>query len=79
VIKADKTPRDPSKPANSYTWAQKMRSAMTYTYGYECGIGSLPFHFDSTTKKWVGNPSLSTVVSTYMIALKRRKVSHKMP
>jgi hypothetical protein len=74
IIKANKAPRDLAKPPNSYTWAQKMRSAITYTYGYEHGLGNLPFHLDPATQKWVGNPSISNVISNYMIALKRRKV-----
>lgn len=60
----------------SYNMAQKMRAAMTHKFGRDFGLGTQfwtesPFH----PGFFQGNPSLSVVVSQYMISLRRRKVS----
>ncbi|KAF8706311.1 hypothetical protein AX14_013801 [Amanita brunnescens Koide BX004] len=72
TIKIDGTPKDPGEYRRSYTWAMKMRSAMTYGFGrlYERGRT----HWTSTDGiNWTGNPSISTIVSRYMVALRKRK------
>ena len=51
-----------------------MRAAMTYAFGRLHGLG-LPWHESESLGKMVGNPSMSTAVSTYMVSLRRRKVS----
>lgn len=47
---------------------------MTYAFGRLHGLGSLPWHPSETTDKMLGNPSVSNVVSSYMVSLRRRKV-----
>lgn len=58
----------------SYGYAQKMRAAATYLYARLLQLGSVPWHKSELTGKMVGNPSISEVVSTYMLSLRRRKV-----
>ncbi|KIK05452.1 hypothetical protein K443DRAFT_120460, partial [Laccaria amethystina LaAM-08-1] len=57
----------------SYGYAQKMRAAATYLYARLLQLGSVPWHKSELTGKMVGNPSISEVVSTYMLSLRRRK------
>ena len=47
---------------------------MTYGFGHVWKLGALPWHQSEVTGKWVGNPSVSDIVSTYMLSLRRRKV-----
>ncbi|KAH9003271.1 hypothetical protein EDB86DRAFT_3062790 [Lactarius hatsudake] len=49
----------------TYGTAQKMRASMTYAFGRIHGLGD---------GRMVGNPSVSEVVSRYMLSLHRRKV-----
>lgn len=58
----------------SYGYAQKMRAAATYLYARLLQLGSVPWHKSELTGNMVGNPSISEVVSTYMLSLRRRKV-----
>jgi len=51
-----------------------MRASMTYIFGRTLKIGSLAFHYNKASECWVGNPSVSEAVSTYMLSLRRRKV-----
>ncbi|GJE89175.1 hypothetical protein PsYK624_052700 [Phanerochaete sordida] len=68
-----KGPKD--EPA-SYSHAQKMRAAMTHQFGREFGLGQQTWsQSELKADKYTGNPSLSTVVSQYMVSLRRRKVS----
>jgi hypothetical protein len=52
-----------------------MRAAVTYAFGRLHGLGSLPWHASESTGRMVGNPSVSNEVSSYMVSLRRRKVS----
>ena len=55
--------------------AQKMRAAMTHKFGRDFNFGSqLWMENPSTSETYIGNPSLSPIVSQYMISLRRRKV-----
>ncbi|KAN0073670.1 hypothetical protein V8E55_012147 [Tylopilus felleus] len=63
-----------SKERGTYSHAQKMRVAMTYVFGRLHGLGDMPWHRSEVTNKMLGNPSVSTQVSSYMCALRRRKV-----
>ncbi|KAN0088524.1 DNA breaking-rejoining enzyme [Tylopilus felleus] len=63
-----------SKERGTYSHAQKMRAAMTYVFGRLHGLGDMPWHRSEVTNKMLGNPSVSTQVSSYMCALRRRKV-----
>ncbi|KJA19681.1 hypothetical protein HYPSUDRAFT_120163, partial [Hypholoma sublateritium FD-334 SS-4] len=56
----------------TYTNAMKMRSALTYGFGRIYERGNVAWHC-SDGKEYKGNPSISTQVSRYMLALKRRK------
>ncbi len=58
----------------SYSHAQKMRASMTYAFGRVLELGALPWHQNEMTGRWVGNPSVSDTVSTFMLSLRRRKV-----
>jgi hypothetical protein len=59
---------------SSYSHAQKMRASMTYAFGRVLKLGALSWHQSEGTGRWIGNPSVSDVVSTYMLSLRRRKV-----
>src|SRR6202035_2773174 len=74
-IGLDGSKRPVSEERGTYSHAQKMRAAMTYAFGRLHGLGSLPWHESESLGKMVGNPSMSTAVSSYMISLRRRKVS----
>ncbi|KAN0074520.1 hypothetical protein V8E55_011932 [Tylopilus felleus] len=63
-----------SKERGTYSHAQKMRAAMTYVFRCLHGLGDMPWHRSEVTNKMLGNPSVSTQVSSYMCALRRRKV-----
>ncbi|KAF9521447.1 hypothetical protein CPB83DRAFT_778726, partial [Crepidotus variabilis] len=61
---------------SSYTHAQKMRAAMTYTFGRTLGLGSQAwqeYRASGGLIETAGNPSTSELVSRYMISLRRRK------
>jgi hypothetical protein len=65
-------------PQSSYTHAQKMRASMTHIFSRVLGIGSQHWQINlSRDGKAIatGNPSISDRVSTYMVGLRRRKVS----
>jgi hypothetical protein len=51
-----------------------MRASMTYAFGRLLKLGSLAFHYNQASASWIGNPSVSEAVSTYMLSLRRRKV-----
>lgn len=52
-----------------------MRAAMTYAFGRLHGLGPTPWHSSEDGAGTEGNPSVSTQVSSYMLSLRRRKVS----
>ncbi|KAJ7721541.1 hypothetical protein DFH07DRAFT_972230 [Mycena maculata] len=58
----------------AFTSAQKMRAAMTWTFNQFPGMAKVSWHQSEVTGNFVGNPSISDVVSKYMMAVKRRKV-----
>ncbi|THH03535.1 hypothetical protein EW146_g10421 [Bondarzewia mesenterica] len=66
--------KPPDVVRGTYNHAQKMRAAMTYRFGRLHGLGMLPWHKSEITEKWIGNPSISVIISTYMVSLHRRKV-----
>lgn len=76
VIDIDGNPVPKSKQVPTYAHAQKMRAAMTYAFGRVHGLGSAPWQEKPGLSGRSGNPSVSDVVSGYMVSLKRRKVSH---
>ncbi|KAH9016345.1 hypothetical protein EDB85DRAFT_1875038, partial [Lactarius pseudohatsudake] len=57
----------------TYGTAQKMCASMTYAFGRIHGLGSMHWQRDRDGRM-VGNPSVSEVVSRYMLSLHRRKV-----
>ncbi|KAH9842309.1 uncharacterized protein C8Q71DRAFT_852879 [Rhodofomes roseus] len=67
-------PKDPSVPRVKYATAQKMRAAISHKFGRDFGFGEQPWSQNAATGTFSGNPSLSVVVSQYMISLQRRKV-----
>lgn len=76
MIGLDGKPRTDERA--SYAHAQKMRASMTYMFGRVLGIGSQPWKqvvSVNGAKHLEGNPSISVKVSTYMVSLRRRKVS----
>ncbi|TRM67998.1 hypothetical protein BD626DRAFT_564873 [Schizophyllum amplum] len=65
----------PAKQRRSgFTTAQKMRAALTHLFGITFALGNIEWHRDAATGRMVGNPSISSLVSRYMIGLQRRKV-----
>lgn len=68
--------KDPSIALSTYATAQKMRAAVSHKFGREFGYGTQVWtERPLSPGKFTGNPSLSTVVSQYMVSLRRRKVS----
>jgi hypothetical protein len=68
------TKRPASEVRATYGTAQKMRASMTYAFGRIHGLGSTHWRPGSLGSPPVGNPSVSEVVSRYMLSLRRRKV-----
>ena len=59
----------------TYSHAQKMRAAMTHQFGREFNLGMQSWTESQVNPgKYLGNPSLSMIVSQYMISLRRKKV-----
>ena len=57
----------------SFSYALKIRAAISYFYAQNEGRGSEKWHQDQQGA-WLVNPALSHTVSRYMISLQRRKV-----
>ncbi|KAH9927788.1 uncharacterized protein B0H18DRAFT_1084655 [Fomitopsis serialis] len=57
-----------------YATAQKMRAAISHKFGRDFGFGEQSWGQNPLTGKYSGNPSLSVVVSQYMVSLQRRKI-----
>jgi hypothetical protein len=72
----DGTPKPSGQFRDSYSHAMKMRAAATYAFGHIHSLGSLPWHKSELTGNMSGNPSVSTIVSSYMVSLRRRKVQN---
>ncbi|KAH9166581.1 hypothetical protein EDB89DRAFT_1857289 [Lactarius sanguifluus] len=72
-LNLDGTKRPPNEVRATYGTAQKMRASMTYAFGRLHGLGSRDWHC-SEGGSMVGNPSVSEMVSQYMLSLHRRKV-----
>lgn len=73
-VNLDGKPKGVKVERQSYMYAQKMRAAATYGFGRIHHLGNAPWRQSEVTGKWVGNPSVSETVSTYMVSLRRRKV-----
>ncbi|EPQ50092.1 hypothetical protein GLOTRDRAFT_108720 [Gloeophyllum trabeum ATCC 11539] len=68
-------PKPPSTVRAKYGTAQKMRAAISHKFGRDYSLGAQPWMENPLVPgKWTGNPSISVVVSQYMISLRRRKV-----
>ncbi|KAF8214513.1 hypothetical protein K438DRAFT_1562454, partial [Mycena galopus ATCC 62051] len=72
VVDLNGNPVDKGKVVPTYAHAQKMRAAMTYTFGRLHNLGSIPWQ--DNPEGVIGNPSVSAIVSSYMVSLRRRKV-----
>ncbi|KAH9012933.1 hypothetical protein EDB85DRAFT_2221837 [Lactarius pseudohatsudake] len=72
-LNLDGTKRPSNEVRATYGTAQKMRASMTYAFGRLHGLGSRDWHC-SEGGSMVGNPSVSEMVSRYMLSLHRRKV-----
>ncbi|KAJ3759914.1 hypothetical protein EV360DRAFT_81672 [Lentinula raphanica] len=73
-INLDGTTKDPSEIRNGYTHAQKIRAAFTYGFNRIAGLGMATWERSEITGLMKGNPSVSSLVSSYMVSLRRRKV-----
>ena len=51
-----------------------MRAAMTHVFGRDLGLGSERWHKNEQTGRMAGNPSVSTLLASYMVGLRNRKV-----
>jgi len=47
---------------------------MTHVFGRDFGLGSEKWHKSETTGNMVGNPSVSTLLASYMVSMRNRKV-----
>ncbi|KAK0466670.1 DNA breaking-rejoining enzyme [Armillaria novae-zelandiae] len=65
------TSKGPKDVQRSYSYAQKLRAGTTYGFRRAGGRGKVPW--DRATAS--GNPSISDLVSSYMLGLHKRKVS----
>ncbi|KAF8261883.1 hypothetical protein EI94DRAFT_1541505, partial [Lactarius quietus] len=67
--------RRPSEEVRAtYGTAQKMRASMTYAFGRLHGLGTMHWVHNPVEDTVTGNPSVSEMVSRYMLSLRRRKV-----
>ncbi|KAJ6464719.1 DNA breaking-rejoining enzyme [Mycena vulgaris] len=75
VIDINGKPVPKDKEVPTYAHAQKMRAAMSYAFGRLQRIGLVPWQEPRTVSgSPTGNPSVSEIVSSYMVSLRRRKV-----
>jgi len=63
---------------SGYMHGTKLRAALTYGFGRNYTRGNSHWTYISESQKWVGNPSVSTVVARYMVSLRKRKVTVKL-
>ncbi|KAJ7649070.1 hypothetical protein DFH06DRAFT_1083757 [Mycena polygramma] len=67
--------KHPSIARATYSTAQKMRAAMSHKFSREYELGIQEWQANPLVPgQFFGNPSISTVVSQYMISLRRNKV-----
>ncbi|KAI1782501.1 hypothetical protein LXA43DRAFT_1103924 [Ganoderma leucocontextum] len=71
-VNPDGTHKPWSEKRVSYSYAMRMRAALTYKFGRLSTRGNLEWTMGEDGK-WKGNPSLSLQVSRYMVSLRRRK------
>ena len=70
--------KDPNIPRVTYATAQKMRASISHKFGRGYKIGTQMWtEHPLQLETYMGNPSLSVVVSDYMISLRRQKVNEK--
>ncbi|KAJ7499117.1 DNA breaking-rejoining enzyme [Mycena latifolia] len=80
VIDVDGNPVPKPKQVPTYAHAQKMRAAMMYTFGRIHRLGSVPWQEGFPgSGRMLGNPSVSEIVSSYMVSLRRRKARLSNP
>ncbi|KAF8264120.1 hypothetical protein EI94DRAFT_1594516, partial [Lactarius quietus] len=69
------TRRQFTEVCTTYGTAQKMHASMTYAFGCIYGLGSMHWQPSSVDQEcMMGNPSVSEMVSQYMLSLQRCKV-----
>ncbi|KAJ3803644.1 hypothetical protein F5876DRAFT_54272, partial [Lentinula aff. lateritia] len=73
-LNLDGSIKDPKEIRNGYTHAQKIRAAFTYGFNRIAGLGLATWEHSEVTGQMKGNPSVSSLVSSYMVSLRRRKV-----
>ncbi|KAJ7895216.1 hypothetical protein B0H14DRAFT_2681632 [Mycena olivaceomarginata] len=68
-------PKDPGIARATYSTAQKMRAAMSHKFSRDYELGTQEWQENLLFPgQFYSNPSISTVVSQYMISLRRNKV-----
>ncbi|KAJ7175645.1 hypothetical protein C8R46DRAFT_808668, partial [Mycena filopes] len=72
-LKIDGGIRPPEELRLSFSDAPKMRAAASWNFAQVRNQGNIPWRKEQGGV-WVGNPSVSVFVSSYMVSLKRRKV-----
>ncbi|KAL1699071.1 hypothetical protein EV121DRAFT_185656, partial [Schizophyllum commune] len=70
----DSSAKPASQRRNGYSHAQKIRAAITNLFGVKYGLGNMEWHKDPSSGRFIGNPSISPLVSRYMLGLQKRKV-----
>ncbi|KAG2358107.1 hypothetical protein BDR07DRAFT_1418586 [Suillus spraguei] len=74
-VELDGTNKLSTDERGSYSYAQKMRAAVTYAFGRLQGLGNLLWHESELhSGQMLGNPSVSVEVSSYMCSLWHCKV-----
>ncbi|KAJ7226358.1 hypothetical protein B0H12DRAFT_1030497 [Mycena haematopus] len=75
TLDAEGNPKPPNIQTHKYATAQKMRAAVSYCLTRNKNCSTARWHESEVNPGvMLGNPSLSEIVSSYMVALKRRKV-----
>ncbi|KIM35214.1 hypothetical protein M413DRAFT_79592 [Hebeloma cylindrosporum] len=72
-IMLDGSDKAPEVVCSTYSHAQKMRASMTHVFGPDLRLGNERWHKSETTGNMTGNPSVSTVLASYMVSLRNRK------
>ncbi|KAL1699077.1 hypothetical protein EV121DRAFT_216974, partial [Schizophyllum commune] len=67
-------PKPASQRRSGIGHAQKIRAALTNLFGIKGNLGALQWQQDRASEQMIGNPSISPLVSRYMLGLAKRKV-----
>ncbi|KAH9974496.1 hypothetical protein BJV74DRAFT_798888 [Russula compacta] len=66
-LNLDGSPKPWGQEHSSYSHAQKMQASMTYAFGQIYRLGNMSWQWSEHAQGMIGNPSVSQIVSTYMV------------